>query len=246
MPTPLDLPVPDDPIQRVRRLARDLAYGVLHGKWTAAFQITPDADRDTWNIRDRESNPLQDYITATWQDNPPRAHLLLLFEYTRLESSDRFHAHYVLTPQAFALLDEPAHASIFISYSRKESSAFALLVLARLKAVGLDAFLDMKDLELGEDWHARLEQEIKSRQVFICLVAPTSLASSHIRDEIQWALEANARLIPVCHNGFRPEQNKHDALTRFIRRNAIIVENENAKAYNNAIIELLNYFGYTP
>jgi hypothetical protein len=208
--------------------------------------VTPESERDKWNVGDSETTPLHQYIQKTWDRRPPRAHLLVAFEYFRLQDSNRFHAYYELTSKAFTLLDEPLHASIFISYSRKESSAFALLVLARLKALGLDAFLDMKDLTPGEDWRARLKQEIKSRQHFIALVGPTSLDSVHIREEIQAALHAGSHIIPICHNGFRPEHNQNPELKGFAPGNAIIVENENAKAYNNAVIELLNYFGYTP
>jgi hypothetical protein len=41
-------------------------------------------------------------------------------------------------------------------------------------------------------------------------------------------------------------ENQYPRLTTFLRRNAIIVENETAKAYESALTELLNYFGFTP
>ncbi len=243
---PINLPVPEDPLLRIRRLARDLAYGVLHGTWDPYLQVSPGENQDDWDRAKGQENPLQTYMVATWQGQSPRAHLLRALGYLHLEESDRFHAYYTLTPKAYELLDTPLHASIFISYHRRESSAFALLLLARLKAAGLDAFLDLKDLTPGDDWHSRLEQEIKTRQHFICLIGPASLESPYVREEIQWALDGNRRTIPVCHGGFRPEQNRYPELDPFLKRNAILVENENARAYNNAVLELLNYFGFTP
>ncbi len=39
MENPLELPVPDDPIERVHALARDLAYGALHNEWQSEITM---------------------------------------------------------------------------------------------------------------------------------------------------------------------------------------------------------------
>lgn len=243
--TPLDLPIPDDPMQRVRRLARDLAWGALNQRWSTSFMITPEKTHDVWNLN-RPDSSMADYVAATWGTDAPRAHLLHALGYTELTESDRFHAYYTLTSRAFDLLHDPVPAAIFISYSRRESSAFALLVLARLKLAGLDAFLDMKDLSPGEDWHARLEREVRARKVFVSLLGPQTLDSPHVREEIHWALQYGLTVIPVFHNGFTPAGITDETLAPFVRSNGIVVETETTKAYNAAVVELLNAFGVSP
>jgi hypothetical protein len=119
------------------------------------------------------------------------------------------------------------------------------LILARLQMVGLDPFLDLKDLAPGEHWHARLEDEVKSREHFLCLVAPDTLQSEYVRQEIEWAQKHGKRTIPIWHTGFRPSDTDYTGFKDFLNSNAIIVENENVKAYNNAVLEILNYFGMT-
>ncbi len=243
--TPLDLPIPDDPMQRVRRLARDLAWGALNQRWAPSFMITPEKTHDVWNLN-RPDTSMADYVRAVWGESAPRAHLLHALGYTELNESDRFHAYYTLTSRAFDLLHDPVPAAVFISYSRRESSAFALLVLARFKLAGLDAFLDMKDLSPGEDWHARLEREVRARKVFISLLGPQTLDSPHVREEIHWALQHGLTVIPVFHNGFTPSGITDATLAPFVRANGIVVETETTKAYNAAVVELLNAFGVSP
>ena len=45
---------------------------------------------------------------------------------------------------------------VFISYSRKDSAAFADELVSGLELVGFAPFLDRYDIAAGEDWEARL------------------------------------------------------------------------------------------
>ncbi len=252
----LEDPVPDDPIQRVHAFARDLAYGALVSKWESVLYF---------RIGENEDFPGKDsissYLGEKWKnEKPPRMSTLVSFGYATVipprppelgqhrSPLDVGGAKYSLTEKAFALLKQPAPASIFISYSRRESSAFALLILARFKAIDLEPFLDIRDISPGDDWHAELEQEVQQRENFICLIGPHTLESPYVRKEIEWALDAGVRTIPIWHNGFRYDEsiNPDPELQNFLKRHAIVVEKEDAKAYQSAIDELLNYFGVTP
>ena len=144
------------------------------------------------------------------------------------------------------MLEKPlAPLSVFISYKRDESSAFALLLQCRLRSVGLDPFLDL-NIAPGEDWSMYLEDRIQQSAYFISLLGPTTLDSPYVRQEIVWALENGPRtIIPVWHNSFS-DQDDHPELKEALSRNAIIVENENVEAYNNAVNKLLNFLGYMP
>ena len=112
-----------------------------------------------------------------------------------------------------------------------------------MKTVGLDPFLDLS-IDPGEDWHAHLEEEVRQCDYFVSVVGKDSLGSGFVQKEIGWAVKYGKRIIPIWHNGFDP--SAHPEFEELLRKNAIVVETENAKAYNNAVIELLNYLGFTP
>ena len=148
------------------------------------------------------------------------------------------------------LLEYPDPYNVFISYKRSESSAFALLVLARLKEHGLVPFVDMA-LVAGENWHADLKQRIKGCDYFIILLGNDTLSSPMTVKEIKWAIKYGKTIIPVWHSGFAIGDPKWKYVPKAVtdaiaQTNAIIVQDESASGYNTAIVELLNRFGITP
>lgn len=155
-----------------------------------------------------------------------------------------------LTKEAFELAEQISQDSVFISYKRKESSAFALLVLSRLKHAGLDVFLDLA-MEPGDDWKDVIKKRLQNCDVFVLILSKNTLKSSIVLDEITWALEANRPIIPIWHNGFRYKSALWKDIPTQIHglldsTHTIRVLEESALAYNNAVVELLNRFGITP
>lgn len=251
MHNPLEDPRPDDPIRSVHAFARDLAYGVSVGLSSTEFGIVRfGSGASAWYSTEGGGDLI--FLEAKWQDKFPYPSLLVSFEYleplgTYAEGGTEL---YRLTAKAFALLEQPHPASIFISYRRGESSAFALLLLARFRSMGQEPFLDL-NIEPGSEWHAQLEQEVKSREYFICLIGPSTLESEYVREEIAWALAAKARIIPIWHNGFGDAaltemQARYADLAGFFGKQAIKVEQENPVTYEGAITQLLNRFGMMP
>jgi hypothetical protein len=236
----MERPLPQNPMQRVRTFAKELAEGAAAGYWrmylyTFRGELTGDQES---TLR---------YIEKRWGENSPSLDLLMGNQYLQPYSpnSDTL----VITRQAFDLLAEAEPASIFISYKRSESSAFALLVLARLKAEGLEPFLDLS-LVPGEDWQKGLKERIQKFDHLVALLGKETLRSEVCIQELTWAIEAGVNILPVWHNGFvyrssewtlPPAINMLLASTHTIR----VIE-ESALAYNNAIVELLNRFGVTP
>jgi hypothetical protein len=247
---PLEEPLPESPIQRVRAFARDLAYGVSAGLCSAEFGVTRFGGGEIgwW---DTEGKGDLSFLETKWQVPFPFPSLMIAFGYFEsLPNPNGNMELYRLTEKAFALLEQPTETSAFISYHRRESSAFALLVLARFRMLGLQPFLDM-NLEPGDDWAARLEHEVKGREYLVCLIGPHTLESAYVRQEILWALEAHAQIIPIWHNGFSDAQlaafkEQYPELGVFYDKQAIRVEQENAVAYEGGIIQLLNRFGMMP
>jgi hypothetical protein len=234
MYNPLEDSIPDDRTHQVHAYAKDLAYGAVEGFWPTTL---------TW-FNDLELRPKGEHVVlaAKWQGAMPYGSLLISYGYVEGTT---------LTTKAFDLLNQPAPTSIFISYRRQESSAFALLILARFKALGLEPFLDLNDLEPGDEWHAELEREVLTREHFICLIGPTTLESPHVREEIAWALESDSRIIPVWHAGFDGAQHaafeaQYPEFAAFFAKQAIQVERESTAQYHNALAVLLNRFGVTP
>jgi TIR domain len=228
-------PLPNNPIARVRTFAKELAEGAVEDVWDTFVSTFRGG------INQRQ---VMEYIAKRWDDNCPRISLLVGNGYVTLETNG-----FVLNRVAFDLLEEAPPATIFISYKRSESSAFALLVLARLKAEGLQPFLDVS-LVPGEDWQAGLKERIQKYDYFISLLGKETLNSEVVIHEIRWALEAGLTLIPIWHNGFKYESGawKLPAPLDIALRgtHTIRVIEESALGYNNAIVELLNRFGITP
>ncbi|MFN8373099.1 MAG: toll/interleukin-1 receptor domain-containing protein [Anaerolineae bacterium] len=140
-------------------------------------------------------------------------------------------------------------STIFISYRRRESSAFALLVLARLKEHGLDAFLDMT-IKPGDTRYAHIKEQIESCDFFIVLLNHETLDSHVVRDEIQWAMDAKKVILPITHPHFeyavyrekRTQEGKFEVSPEMdamlTNTHTIRVLEASALAYNTAIVEL--------
>ncbi len=237
-------PLPAHPIQRIRTMAKEVAEGAAQQFWAVYIYFFRGQVQD-YDVQEL----LIRYLKERWNNEYPNFWLLMrngYLEQGEAGSSEQL----LLTPLAFALADEAEPTSIFISYKRSESSAFALLTLARLKAAGVEPFVDLA-LVPGEDWQAGLKARIGQYQYLIALLGKSTLDSDVCRQELMWAREAGLTIIPVWHNGFvyrsadwpgmPPELDKLLGGTHTIR----VIE-ESALGYNNALVELLNRFGVTP
>ena len=246
-------PLPQSKIAQVRTLAKELAEGAAEDVWDTTFSAR-HIDRD----KHPDSSPFQPdyeglarYFDRRWAETTaPSLMLLVTNQYLTAEPHDRFRTYFTSTRAAFDLIDDVEPAKIFISYKRSESSAFALLVLARLKAEGLEPFLDLA-IEPGQQWRQHLEERIRNSDYFILLLGPTTLQTQAVtRQEIMWALRYQCTIIPIWHNGFQYQPGAPDMPadidSALQNTHTIRVLEESALAYNNAIVELLNRFGITP
>lgn len=235
-------PLPANPMARVRLLAKELAEGAVVGVWS------PDIRTFRGEIMVSE---MRLYFETRWGESLPNILLLIANGYLENEKSDvpTQTPYLVITQRAFDLLEEAEPAQIFISYRRSESSAFALLVLARLKMAGLAPFLDLS-LTPGEDWQEGLRERIRAYNALIVLLGPQTLKSEVVLQEIGWAIDAGLTIIPVWHGSFQYRSGEWDVPLKVDRAlsatHTIRVTEESALGYNNAVVELLNRFGVTP
>jgi hypothetical protein len=193
---------------------------------------------------------LNTYLGNIWRFLQPQASFLEAFGYLTLRENrtiapshemPRRISDYIITPKAFALLDEPLERKIFISYRRSESSAFALLLYDRLRAAGFEVFIDKRNIEPGELWLNRLKDAIAAADVFICLVGKTTLDSENVRFEIKWALENGIPSIPVWHNTFHYKLGTYPEFANFLKETNAVGIDEDVLSYDNAIVQLLQF-----
>lgn len=233
--------IPSGELPRVKLLAKELAKGYDEGLWEYVGRWVGAGSP-------HESNTcVRLYFLQRWRvwDFHDSMARLRRHRYTAKDG-----IYESLTQSAYDLLNESEPYNVFISYRRLDSSALALLVLARLKEHSLVPFLDMA-LEAGGNWHADLEERIKACDYFIILLGKDTLSSPMTVKEIQWALKYERSIIPIWHSGFNISDEKWNDVPSAVmdviqQTNAIIVQDESASGYNTAIVELLNRFGVTP
>lgn len=86
---------------------------------------------------------------------------------------------------------------VFVSYARGDASAFVEDLVAGLRLIGFDPFLDRHDIAAGEDWEARLSGLIHSADTVVFVVSPAAIASKRCAWEVENAIAMSKRIIPV-------------------------------------------------
>jgi hypothetical protein len=237
--SPFELEPPNNMRERVQDFARDLAYGVTLGLWHTKIQWHKLLNPEISAI----SKIFAEELRPKWGTDFPSEYLLLSFGYLQEIDKEAGFSTYLLTEKAFQLLESPLQPpDVFISYRRSESSAFGLLIEARLKLAGNpNPFID-KNLVAGDEWSEQLRGQIQKSRYFICLVGQTTLQSEHVLQEITWAHESGCTIISIWHNG----TSMNDSILPLLQnRHAITVDAENALGYEIAVNQLLNSMGYT-
>lgn len=104
-------------------------------------------------------------------------------------------------------------AEIFISYSRKDQ-VFVQTLHVALEAANHDAWVDWQDIPLSADWWHEIQRGIEMAHTFIFIISPDSVISKVCRQEIDYSVKTNKRLIPILwREGFEIEQ-VHTAIAR--------------------------------
>lgn len=102
---------------------------------------------------------------------------------------------------------------VFISYARRDCSAFAEELLAGLEVAGFDAVLDRHDIAAGEDWEARLGGLIQAADTVVFALSPAAVGSERCGWEVTRAQALAKRIIPIVAIDV-PEADTPDALKR--------------------------------
>ena len=258
MENPLELEAPTDVLNRTHAFVRDLAYCTIRNQIEPTIRL--DTDQKWLNFPFKQSiyerSSYHNRLVEKWTLDPSTKEsdylwaLARSFGYIELSpwtSNYPLSAikEFILTPKAFALLEEPPIApKVFISYKREYSSALALLIEAKLKlrdsTIGI--FID-KLIKPGDDWAENIQMKIKDCRYFICLLAPDSYAESEwLRKELEWAYDAGCEIISVFHAA----ATLSDRYPAWLGKKQIIkVDFETAKHYESALDEVLVGLGYS-
>ena len=84
----------------------------------------------------------------------------------------------------------------FFSYARKDTE-FALKLAQKLRAAGVDLWLDQLDILGGQHWDLAIDKALKTCQGMIVILSPESVASYNVMDEVSCALEERKLVVPV-------------------------------------------------
>ena len=101
---------------------------------------------------------------------------------------------------------------VFISYRRQPSALLASVLFKELsERQHLRTFVDVQRQEGGVPFPAKISRAIESCGVFVCLLAPGTLDSDVVREEIRLAHQYRRSMIPVIQEGFeKPVQTSED------------------------------------
>ena len=84
----------------------------------------------------------------------------------------------------------------FISYSR-DNSAFVMRLAKDLKAAGFNVWLDQLDIPKGARWDDEIESAVEKSTTFMVILAPESIESQNVKDELSYAIDTGKHILPV-------------------------------------------------
>ena len=88
------------------------------------------------------------------------------------------------------------------------AATFVNHFINRVLGTGIDVFRSSDDTAIyaGEDWMARIFEELKSAKVLVSMLSPTSVERPWINFEAGAAWMGDTKVIPVCFNGLTTAQ----------------------------------------
>ena len=93
---------------------------------------------------------------------------------------------------------------VFISYSRK-NEAFAERLARDLGDAGLDVWLDLRQIQGGENWRDEIFRGLERSEFLIALLSPSAVQSKWVQREILTAREQGKRIYPIMVENAREE-----------------------------------------
>jgi serine/threonine protein kinase len=131
---------------------------------------------------------------------------------------------------------------VFMSYQRESSAAWAILFARSLQERhGCSVFVDTQSRDGAPQIPERIRNEIAGCDVFACLLAPSTLASRWVRQEVQIAHDLGKPMVPIFHEDYRSKDDQHadtPAILRLLEFDAVHLMDRRNIYVDNAIAEL--------
>ena len=111
-------------------------------------------------------------------------------------------------------------SDVFISYSRKDSE-FARRLYEAFKAKNKEVWVDFEDIPLSADWWQEIQAGIDAAETFIFILTPDSVRSDICRNEIEHAVQANKRIVPILHREIEEDTDQEKIHSKISAHNWI-------------------------
>src|SRR5262245_56741201 len=186
-------------------------YYVVTGSRPFEGQEHPEVRKR--NFR-RGAIPAHEEAAVNNRDRVPRAVSQALARALSSDPAQRFESAAAFAAAFKAALRHvrPAQGpEVFISYQRDVSAPLAMYFADRLKAQGIRTFIDTQGIDRAGRFPPQIEQAIEDTDVFVCLLAETTLDSGYVLEEIRAATRYEQPLIPVMQESYRSSGGDHEA-----------------------------------
>ncbi|MBZ0302318.1 MAG: toll/interleukin-1 receptor domain-containing protein [Anaerolineae bacterium] len=91
-----------------------------------------------------------------------------------------------------------AHSGVFISYARADE-LFAVDLIEGLRASGINAWLDMTEININTTWHSSVARALTECGVMLLILSPEAIESGSLQTEQQWFIDTGKIIVPVLH-----------------------------------------------
>jgi TIR domain len=103
--------------------------------------------------------------------------------------------------------------SVFISYQRSNDDLnLATRLFDALQGMGVSVYRDLDRLRAGDEFSPILKHAVTRSHNLVVLIGRTTYESQWVRQEVEWALEANNRVVPILAGGDLSDWDKLSAL----------------------------------
>ncbi len=109
----------------------------------------------------------------------------------------------------------PRKTKIFVSYKTgaKDGMTFAANIVKKaLDDAGYDVWMDVEDLQAGQNWNDQIYERIRTSDVLLLILGSTTIGSDWVRREIDVAKGSGVTILPVL---IRDDFDKQDTLEKF-------------------------------
>jgi serine/threonine-protein kinase len=209
-----------------------LAYLMVTGSRPHEGQSDPDVRRRNFA---RGALPAHEEATHAGRDDVSPALSAVLAQGLHTDPAERYPSVTAFESAFVDAVTSPRtglQPCVFLSYQREASAGWANLFASTLEGKhDWSIFLDTMARDGAPRIPERIRNAIERADVFVCFLAPGTLDSNWVRQEIEIAHESGKPMVPVFHEAFRREHEKRidepgvkalldfDAVHLFDRRN---------------------------